>query len=337
MKLIKSFVIVLLSCTLWGCQQGDSIAAYKLQEGYAFGTEYNIQYFGDIPDLEHSIDSIIQAVNQSMSNYQKDSDISKLNAGDTTVTVDQMFREVFLLAKEIFHRTDGYFDPTVGNLVNAYGFGAQQTGVKLDSVHIDSLMQYVGFEDVHLQKDHIIRRDPHMYIDLNGIAKGYGVDRFGLFLEARGIENYLVDIGGEIRARGTNLKSGRNWRLGIDDPRIGDGAKEIQGIVELKNRSLATSGNYRKYRVDSLSGRRFVHIVDPKSGYMKKQSLLSASVLAQDCATADAYATAFMAMDIEKSIALAKKLKGIDVFFIYDVQGALKTYTSEGFEQSIVE
>lgn len=337
MKVIKPFVVVLLIFLFWGCQQGDRNHPYTLQEGYAFGTEYRIQYFGSIPDLEHSIDSIIEAVNGSMSNYQEDSDISRLNAGDTTVAVDQMFREVFLLAKDIYHRTDGYFDPTVGNLVNAYGFGAQQTAVKLDSVHIDSLMQYVGFKDVQLKGDHIIRRNPQMYIDLNGIAKGYGVDRFGLFLEEKGIENYLVEIGGEIRARGTNLKSGRSWRLGIDDPRTGDEAKEIQGVVELKNKSLATSGNYRKYRVDSLSGRRFVHIVDPKSGYMKKQSLLSASVMAEDCATADAYATAFMAMDIQKSIALAKQLEGIDVFFIYDVQGALKTYLSEGFQESRVE
>src|SRR5699024_4547514 len=131
-------------------------------------------------------------------------------------------------------------------------------------------MQYVGFDQVKIDStNHIVREDPGIYIDLNAIAKGYGVDRFGIFLENRGIQNYLVEIGGEMRARGKNLRSDRNWRLGIDDPRIGDGAKEMQGVFELQDKGMATSGNYRKYRQDTLTGQRFVHIVNPKSGYMQ--------------------------------------------------------------------
>ncbi len=333
--MIKRIIPLLLLCLMGSCQK--TTLPYQYDEGEAFGTGYRIQFFGEVPHLKSSIDSIIEAVNQSMSNYREDSDISILNRGDTTVVVDAMFREVFLLSKEIYKKTDGYFDPTVGNVVNAYGFGAQELNIRPDSLHIDSLMQYVGFDQVKIDStNHIVREDPGIYIDLNAIAKGYGVDRFGIFLENRGIQNYLVEIGGEMRARGKNLRSDRNWRLGIDDPRIGDGAKEMQGVFELQDKGMATSGNYRKYRQDTLTGQRFVHIVNPKSGYMQKQHLLSASVIAKNCATADAYATAFMAMDIDKAIPLSKKLNDVDVFFIYDENGELKTYLSDGFKKVMI-
>lgn len=329
---------VLLFFIGWSCQSDKADADYKDYEGSAFGTEYRIQFFGDVPHLKQSVDSIIEAVNQSMSNYQEDSDISKLNQGDTTIVVDPMFKEVFLLSKEIYEKTDGYFDPTIGNVVNAYGFGAQKPEAQPDSIHIDSLMQHVGFDKVGIDSsNHIIREDLGIYIDLNAIAKGYGVDQFGIFLEGKGIKNYLVEIGGEMRARGRNLKSDRSWRLGIDDPRIGDEAKELQGVLKLKDKGMATSGNYRKYRMDTVSGQKFVHIINPKTGYMQQQNLLSASVVAEDCAIADAYATAFMAMDIDKSINLSRELNAIDVFFIYDEDGELKTYLSPGFEEIMVE
>lgn len=330
-------LIIFMAVSVVSCQKFSSGKSMQTLQGEAFGTAYQIKYFGEIPQLEASVDSIIEAVNQSMSNYREDSDISRINRGDTSVVVDQMFREVFVMSRDIYQNTKGYFDPTVGNIVNAYGLGAQHNAMNSVTEKMDSLRQYVGFDKVELTTEHKIKKDPGIYIDFNAIAKGYAVDRFGLFLEQQGIENYLVEIGGEMRARGKNLSSGHFWRLGIDDPRVEEGQQELQGIFELKDGGMATSGNYRKFRYDSITGQKYVHIIDPLTLRIHKSKILSASVVAEDCATADAYATAFMAMDLEKSKVLSQQLPDLEVFFIYDEGGDLKTYISEGFKKIMVE
>lgn len=318
---------------LTACQSnGPETRAYS---GNALGTTYHIKFFSK-QDLavEKGIDSVFRVVNHSMSNYQDNSDISKLNAGDSTIKVDEMFRDVFLLSKDIYKKTDGFFDPTVGNLVNAYGFGAQKEKVKLDSTTIDSLMANVGFDKVAITKNNkITKENPAIYIDFNAIGKGYAVDRVGIYLESLGVKNYLVEVGGEVRTKGKNKNRETYWRLGIDDPSLKAGAGEMSGILELKNKSLATSGNYRKFKYDSITGQKYVHIIDPRSGYTQKRRILSASVLADNCATADAYATAFMAMGLKRSQALVKKLEAVDAFFIYDDNDEIKTFATKGFKE----
>lgn len=334
---MKKLIIIFCGLILFSCQSNQSeMTSFS---GEALGTEFNVQFFTDENwEVEKGMDSIFEVVNKSMSNYQDDSAISKINNGDTTIVVDEMFEEVFLLSQKIFEDSYGYFDPTVGNLVNAYGFGAQkEKQIEMDSIAVDSLMEFVGMDKVDI-KDHKIRKeDDRIYLDFNGIAKGYAVDLMGDYLEEHGVENYLVEIGGEMKGKGKNLKSGRSWRLGIDDPRLETNPGELSGIIELKDKGMATSGNYRKYREDSITGEKYVHIINPKSGYTEKVNMLSVTVLADDVATADAYATAFMAMGVEKAIEVAKEVKGLDVFFIYDEEDELKTYASTGFEELLLE
>lgn len=330
---MKKFFCLLAILSLVACNFNTS--EVKTYAGKALGTTYHIKFFSKegFP-VKKGIDSVFEAVNISMSNYQDNSDISKLNAGDTTIRVDHMFRDVFLLSKNIYKKTDGFFDPTVGNLVNAYGFGAQKEKLKMDSTTIDSLMNYVGFDMVSITKDNkIIKAKPGIYIDFNAIGKGYAVDRLGIYLESHGVENYLIEVGGECRAKGKNIHSEKTWRVGIDDPKEKKGERQITGILELKNKGLATSGNYRKFRYDSISGQKYVHTIDPKSGFVQKRNILSATVIAEDCATADAYATAFMAMGLKKAEAISKKLNGVDVYFVYNADGKMKTYASEGFKK----
>lgn len=306
--------------------------------GMALGTDFHVTLFADDEmDIEASLDSIFVEVNRSMSTYQDNSDISKINTGDTTVVIEPMFQEVLKLSKKINTESDGYFDPTVGNLVNLYGFGPKKLDLKISNEVIDSLMKNIGVDKIKLTEDNRLSGPfPSVFLDFNGIAKGYTVDVIGWFLERKGIENYLVEIGGEIRTKGKNLKTDRAWRLGIDDPRIQTNPNELSGVLALSDKSLATSGNYRKFREDSLTGEKYVHIINPKTGLMEKSNILSASVIADDCATADAFATAFMAMGLEKAKAKAEQLKDIEVYFIYDNRGELGTYFSDGFEKRMI-
>lgn len=333
--------MVLLIFSFIGCQEKTSKNEIQphLYNGLALGTDYQLQFFlDDTLDIQPQIDSIFKELNQSMSTYIEDSDISRLNQGDTTIEVDLLFRKMFLRSKEIYKITNGYFDPTVGDIVNLYGLGSKNLNVKADSSSVDSLMVYVGLDKVSITDGNlIVRKYPQTVLDFNGIAKGYGVDLLGELLEKNGVENYLAEIGGEIRTKGKNLKSGKTWRLGIDDPRTETNPGELQGIVELKDQSLATSGNYRKFQYDSVSGEKYVHIIDPKSGYTMKGSMLSVSVIADDCATADAYATAFMAMGVKEAKNIAQNQKEVEVYFIYDENGEMNTYLSKGFEQAMVE
>lgn len=330
-KIFYLFVLI----SLGACQSNQP--EIKVLKGPALGTGYHIKFFSKSDfNAQQGVDSIFKAVNASMSNYQKNTTISRLNAGDTTVKVGPMFRDVFLLSKEIYKKTKGYFDPTIGDVVNAYGFGAQDTNVELTKDNIDSLMEYVGFNMVSISDDNqIIREMPEIYLDFNAIAKGYTVDRLGLFLESQGVKNYLVVVGGEVRTKGTNLASENSWLLGIDDPRIATQGRELYSVVKVKNKGLATSGNYRKHRYDSITNQRYVHIINPLTGLAEKRHILSASVLAKNCAIADGYATAFMAMGIDKAIALSKKLDNIEVYFIYDEKGEFQTYASDGFKAII--
>ena len=295
--------------------------------GRVFGTTYLIKYLGNTTNYQPQIDSLFHEINKSLSTYIATSDISRINKGETEVLVDDFFLEVFEKSKKIYLETDGYFDPTVGNLVNAWGFGSKRESFDLDSLTVKNEMQYVGFNKVKIVNRKVIKQSPKIYLDFNSIAKGYGIDVIGRFLEQKKIQNYLIEIGGEIRTRG-NKPNQQPWTIQLTNPIDPDTESGVK-YVNLSNKSMATSGNYRKFRVDK-HGKKYVHTINPKTGFATESNLLSATVIADlDCANVDAYATAFMAMGFEKSKAFVEKNKKLDVIFIYtDSKGNYTEYNS---------
>jgi len=274
--------------------------------GFALGTSYNIQYVANLSDaqVQNGIDSIFRVINKSLSTYLPQSDISKINRGDTTVVVDHHFRAVFEKATEVWKATGGYFDPTVGVLVNAYGFGPGKSITDLNPEQKDSLLSLIGWKQLELSQDNIIKKEsPHIYVDFNAIAKGYTVDIVGDFLQKSGSSDFMVEIGGEIVTRGNSPKTGQAWKIAIDNP-LQEGKRDFLHTLTLQDQALASSGNYRKYRIDTITGERFVHSINPLNGSALKTNILSTSVKAPDCLTADAWATALMVIPFEKGKAL---------------------------------
>lgn len=299
--------------------------------GEVFGTSYSIKYDAkDKADFQQQFDSLFRVINKSMSTYMDDSDISKINRNEDSI-VDTHFINVYKASKDIFNKTDGIFDPTIGVLVNAWDFGPEDKIVNLDSLKIDSLMQFVGLDKVTLSENKIIK-PKGTSIDFNAIAKGYGVDVIGMFLESQGIENYLVEIGGEIRSRGINIEKQAEWKIGIEMPHF-DGTQSILKAISIRDAAMATSGTYRKFKTDK-EGNKYSHIIDPETGYPSKTNVLSVSVIAQDCMTADAYATAFKIMGIDRVKAFLQTHEHIKVFVIFqNEQGDLETLFLNEFPQ----
>ncbi|PCH53570.1 MAG: thiamine biosynthesis protein ApbE [Flavobacteriaceae bacterium] len=301
-------------------------------EGNAIGTTFSIRYLDTSNRrFDAEIDSLILAVNRSVSTYISTSDISKINKGDTTILVDRFFEDVFLKSEKIYSETNGDFDPTIGILVNAWGFGPGKAIDNLDSVKIKELLNFVGFNKVTLENKKVTKLFPEIYFDFNAIAKGYLVDVVGQLFEQNNIKNYMVEIGGEIRARGVN-EHGEFWRIAIENPNE-DGSRSFATTIQLKNESMATSGNYRKYRT-TADGTKYVHTINTKTGYATPSNLMSASVLSKsDCADVDGYATAFMAMGLEKAQDFLKKHMKLKAFLIYaDENGEMQTFKSANFE-----
>lgn len=329
-------MFLILQCA--GCGTGGTKWVKNVSTGAALGTSYNITYLSTSElNFEREIDSLFHVLNQSMSTYLPTSDISRINAGDTTVVVDGMFREVFGLSARVFEATEGYFDPTVGVLVNAWGFGPGQE-LKMDSTKVDSLLDYVGFNKVSIGLDHRIKKaDPAIYFDFNAIAKGYAVDRLAALLRNKGIANFLVEVGGELVAQGENRIKEKRWVVAIDDPVIKE-SRTFKRTLYMKDVAMASSGNYRKFKIDPESGAKYVHTIDPKSGYTKNSNILATSVMASDCATADAFATAFMAMDLEKTKTILAQHKELEGYVIYlDPKGNVLEYMTSGFKENILE
>lgn len=327
--------ISLIFLALISCQKQKDLVL-NAYAGGALGTNYSILFFADDKlDLEREIDSVFQDINSSMSTYIPESDISRINDGDHSIKVDAMFREVMGLSKRIHAETRGYFDPTVGILVNAWGFGPGEMQ-ELDSTKVDSLLRYVGLEKVTLSDHTIIMEIEGMELDFNAIAKGYAIDRLGVFLEELGIENFLVEVGGEVITQGINQNKQREWTVGIDDPQVELG-RRLKLAIRLKDRAMASSGNYRKFRIDSLTGMKYVHTIDPKTGFTKNSNILGATVLAASCAEADGYATAFMAMPLEEALAFLSTHQELDGYLIYvDDEGVLQEFRTAGFQELVL-
>ena len=302
---------------LWNCSS-EQPTSQQLQ-GYALGTSYSLTYVSATlskEDLTVEIDSLFQALNQSLSTYIPDSSISKINAGDSLLVVDEHFVNVYQKASEVWERSSGYFDPTVGALVNAYGFGPGKQLNQVSQKQRDSLLLITGWSKTKLSPQHRVQKKyPNMYFDFNAIAKGYAVDVLANFLKSKGVKSFLVEIGGEIVAQGKSPRSGQFWKIAIDDPQQGQERKFIR-TVTLQNEALATSGNYRKYAIDEETGLRIAHSINPMTGMAIPSQVLSASVIAPDCMTADAYATALMVMPLEESKKLIEISPELEAYWI---------------------
>lgn len=320
---------------LAACQTKKS--EYLKITGFAQGTNYHITYENsNHEDYSADIDSILKAFDKSCSIYDSTSIISRINNNDPTAEADDWFVEVFKKSAEVNAISGGAFDITVGPVVRAWGFSNGPIA-KHDTAHIDSLLQYVGMEKVKLEGRKVVKKYPGVKLDVNALAQGYSVDVVCDFFKNKGIKNYLVEIGGEVRGKGTNA-SNKFWHIGIDRPSDGNMSpgNELQAIIEINNKSLATSGNYRKFFVEN--GVKYAHTIDPKTGFPARNTLLSATVVCDDCITADAYATSFMVVGVEKSKEMLSKLKGVEVYFVYsNPQGEYEVYFSEGMKKMIVE
>jgi thiamine biosynthesis lipoprotein len=302
---------ILVSCL--SCKEEQVVT--KLN-GPIFGTFYEVTYASDTNENhQKSVDSIFSVINTSMSNYHADSDISKVNTHQLDV-VDDHFVEVFKASKNIYNTTNGVFDPTIGKLVNAWNFGSEENKTKLDSLRIDSLMQFVGFDKIELKDKTLIKTAPKPYIDFNAIAKGYAVDVVAAFLDAKNHDNYLINIGGELRAKGINTTKQSGWTVGIENPNF-DGSQSYDNILVLNNKAMATSGTYRKFKLDA-NGNRYAHIINAKTGYPTKTNILSVSVIADTCMMADGYATAFQAMGVERVKAFLAQHPELQAYLIFE-------------------
>ena len=330
MKLQKIIVFITVLLILLACNQEKKNSNFTLK-GHVFGTTYKITYFNTNVNYQKSLDSLFFLINKSTSTYISTSDISKINSGDSTVIVGEIFTEVFKKAKIIYKETDGFFDPTVGNLVNAYGFGPKEEEKNLTEDEIKEQMRFVGLDKISLKNRKILKEYPQVYLDFNSIAKGFAIDVVARFFDGKKIENYLIEIGGEIRAKGLK-NDNKPWLIRLVDPlksMDNDGFKTIN----LSNKSMATSGNYRKFRV-SGGGKKYVHTINPKTGYATESNLLSASVIANiDCADVDAYATAFMAMGLEKTKEFLIKNPSIKVILLFSSdKGIIEEYVTYTYD-----
>ena len=315
-------------------QQGKPWVAEETQrsEGSVFGTFYHLTYQSKT-SLQEGIDNTLKEVDASLSPFNKESVITAIN-NNTSTDTNPMFVEVFTLAQEVSKETNGAFDITVAPLVNLWGFGFKNMD-NVSQEKVDSLLPYVGYQQVNLVNGKVQKEHPETMLDCSAIAKGYGVDAVGKYLESQGITNYMVEIGGEVRVRGTNPR-GELWHVGINKPNDDPASisNDIEQVIQITQLAMATSGNYRNYY--EKDGKKYAHTIDPHTGYPVQHSILSSTVLAQDCATADAYATAFMVLGMDEAKKVLAKHPELMAFFIYsDASGEMKEWMTEGMEKMV--
>ena len=307
---------------------------YQHDRGSVFGTFYSITYQCD-NDLQKEIEAELKKVDQALSMFNQESIISKVNRNEK-VELNEMFLQVITLAQKVSQDTDGAFDITVAPLVNAWGFGFK-TGDKPSGTSIDSLMSTVGYKKISLKGRQLFKENKNTMLDCSAIAKGYGSDVVAAFLRKRGIDNFMVEIGGEVVTQGISEKR-VPWRIGVTKPTDDSLSvdNELQTVLNVTNKAMATSGNYRNFYYKD--GKKYAHTIDPKTGYPVQHSLLSATVLADNCATADAYATSFMVMGIEKAKGVLERHPELMAYFIYtDVRGNLAVWYSPSMKDKILE
>ena len=329
---LTGLLLSLLFLTL-SCKEEPGFSNFS---GFAQGTTYSVVFENsdkiDLVDLRKEVEKILHDFDMSLSLYQDSSVLSRINRNEN-FKPDSFFIEAFNISKEISVITDGAFDLTIGPLVKAWGFGPDDRKSFNESKR-DSLLRLVGMEKVQLKDSMLYKSDPRISLDFNAIAQGYSVDVLCRYFNSLGIDRYLVEIGGEVRVRGD--KSGVLWRIGIDRPEDNNlsPGTDLQAIISLKDRSLATSGNYRKFYVEN--GIKYSHTIDPKTGSPARNQLLSATIIADDCATADGIATACMVIGKDRTIDFLNLHPEFDAFLVYsDDQGNFRTWATKNLEEYI--
>lgn len=346
---MKYSIVGLILCSLLACKTENQTSSdlYVSISGKTMGTTYNIVFKdldGQVSRHQAAVDSILVAFNEEVSTYIPTSIISRVNQ-DTTLQIEiaqlsdagtlqvNDFRANFDLAKRLYADTDGYMDATIMPLVNYWGFGYTEKRAvgQVDSIHIDAMLQLVGMDKVSLKDDIIYKSNPNITFDFSAFAKGYGVDLIGKYFESQDVVDYLVEIGGETLGRGLN-KTAEPWKVGINTPKADASINDFQVIVQLDELAVATSGNYRIF-YENEAGDRYAHIINPRTGFSETSNLLSASVFAADCATADAYATAFMVMGLEAAMEKVEQEEGLEACLIYiNEKEDLEVFFSSGMD-----
>ena len=326
------FLTILVVGTILIIRQQQN-TPYQHCKGTIFGTTYSITYqYGE--DLKPLIETRMHEVDSALSMFNKQSIISHINRNEPT-ELNDMFIQVFQTAMQVSDDTQGAFDITVAPLVNAWGFGFQN-GEMPDQHAIDSLMQFIGYRKISLNGKKIQKNDPRMMLDCSAIAKGYGVDVVAQLLSEKGIENFMVEIGGEVATKGISEKR-LPWKIGVTKPTDNpmEDQTELQTVLNVTDKCMATSGNYRNYYYKG--GRKYAHTIDPKTGRPVQHSILSATVLSDHCALADAYATAFMVMGMEGAKEVLKKHPELMAYLIYDDNGHNRVWFSPSLKDKIQE
>ena len=329
-KIRLIFVFVLFSTVINAQQQAIKI------EGEAQGTTYHITYFDTANrDFKPEIVQILKDFDLSVSTYIPNSIISKINSNQPNVEVDKYFVACFKKAKEVWKNTDGAFDPTVYPLVNAWGFGPGKKQ-KIEPHKIDSILKFVGFDLIKLKGKHIVKKDSRVQLDFNAFAQGYSVDVVSEFLNSKGITAYVVEIGGEVYAKGKKPDGG-NWTVGIEKPIDNkESANDLKALVSLENLAIATSGNYRRFIIED--GVKYAHHIDPKTGYPTKNNLLSVSIFAKECISSDANATGVLVMGLEKAKLFLAAHPELQAYLIYsDEKGNYQEYVTRGLKSILKE
>lgn len=325
------FLLILIIGSIFVIRQQRN-TPFQKDEGMVFGTIYHITYQSDT-NYQKEIEAELQKVDNSLSPFNNGSIISRINRNEK-VKVDEMFSEVFQLAEKISGDTDGAFDITVAPMVNAWGFGFK-TGNPPTRQTIDSLRAIVGFHTVSLQDGYVIKKNPKTMLDCSAIAKGYGTDVVARFLKKKGVQNFMVEIGGEIVVNGNSEKL-QPWRIGINKPTDDslNTSQAIQDVVSVSNIAMATSGNYRNFYYKN--GKKYAHTIDPKTGYPVQHNILSATVFADDCATADAYATSFMVLGLDGAKKILEKHPELCAYLIYsDQKGSNQIWYSPSLQKKL--
>ena len=322
--------IFIISC---GTNSTDKVLVSNY--GYTQGTTYSIRYMSPKGENHQKIiDQVLLKVDHSLSTYKEASVISKIN-NNVSMQVDSLFIDVFEMAVKIAKETDGAFDPTIAPIVNFWGFGFEEIQNKDEKVHA-GLMETVGYENLSIKDCLLVKTHPNTQLDFNAIAQGYTVDLIAQELQKIGIHDYMIEVGGELICKGLNAE-GQMWRIGIDKPTEEIEEKRFQAIIEVDNKAVASSGNYRNFNVDEKNGEKYVHTIHPKLGMPIQSNLLSVTIVSESCIEADAYATACMVMGLEESIAFINKKPELEALLIYSSpKGQWLKYQTEGFTEMCV-
>ncbi len=339
--MIRILLVLILISLLCACKEEPVLATYLSIGGETMGTTYAITYKGyNAPEVQKDIDSMLLDFDFSLSTYNKKSKISAFNQSDESIRLPIKEQEHFLRmlneSAQLYKMTDGAFDPSIYPLYQFYGFGGGDLTRSLvpDVSQVDSIMDFIGYDKISWTIDQdsftVVKEDARSQLDFSSIAKGYGVDLVADYLGTEGVDNYFVEIGGEIRTKGVNAQ-GKIWTAGLTVPDPNAGKKDMLLPIKLRDMAVASSGNYRNYY--DIGGMRFVHIIDPTTGKNKASDVLSASILSRDCFIADALATACIVKGYEGCKNMIEKIEGIEACIVYAESDSMKIYYTPSYEK----